>query len=199
MILPVSIPNSERSTLSVFTPPDEREVELFEPEGVKEQAERVARGYARRKNRGIDKAFVDECIAEAVFTVVYLMWTEWEAIKERYPDKTERDTFFRMSVGYKLKAYFCQRATSSVSDLRKKGIEIRREKLHESHIIQRIGPMDIAICFEDVCDNELEKRVIEYYALGQMPAIIAVRCGISEKRAKKIINKIRRKLRFPMV
>lgn len=197
MILPAIIQSSTTSKLSVFTPPDERETELFEPDGIKDQAERVARGYARRKNRGNDKAFIDECVAEALYTVTYLLWTEWDSIKAKYPDKAERDTFLRMTVGYKLKEYFSYRATSTVSYLRKKGIEVRHEQLHESHVIQYVSPMDVAICLEDVCRDELEKRVIEYYAFGNMIDIVGAKCGISTKRAKKIINRIRRRLQYP--
>lgn len=188
---------SKTSTLKPFLPPDEREVELFEDDGIAQQAERVARGFARKRNRGGDKGFTDEAIAEALYQVTYLMWTEWESIKEKYPDKAERATFLRMTVGYKLKEYFSHRATSTVSYLRKKGIEIRREQLHEAHLVQYISPMDIYIVFEDVCRDELEKRVIEYYALGNMIDIVGARCGISTKRAKKIVNRIRRRLRFP--
>lgn len=199
MIPKAITPLSKASNLSVFTPPDDRETELFEEGGIAEQAERVARGFARRRNRGNDKAFIDEATAEALFQVTYMMWTEWESVKEKYPDKAERATFLRMTVGYKLKEYFSLRATSTVSFLRKKGIEIRREQLHEAHLIEYVSPMDVYICFDDVCENELEKRVLEFYAMGQMYELVAVRCGISTNRTKKIINRVRRKLRFPML
>lgn len=187
------------SSLSVFTPLSEREVELFEEGGIVQQVTRVARGFARRRNRGNDEAFIDEATAEAIFQVTYIMWTEWDGVKDKYPDKAERATFLRMTVGYKLKEYFSLRATSTVSYLRKKGIEIRREQLHEAHRIEYVTPMDVYICFDDVCNDELEKRVIEFYAMGLMLEIVAAKCGLTLKRTKKIVNRIRRELRFPML
>lgn len=181
-----------------FTPPSEEEVELLGDEGcegILPQVERVARGFARRRFRGSDAAFVEECIAEGNFVVVELIWTSLSEIKARFPDKEERFKFYRMSVGYKLKEYWSLRATSTESYLRKKGIEIRQHQLHESHAIRYYSDADEFIALEHAVRDELELRVVEFYAMGNARDLIASKCGISERRVKKILIRIRKRLR----
>lgn len=177
-------------------PPDERELELME---VVEQVERVARGFAKRRGQNHNLGFVDEAEAEARYIVTYLMWTEYAAICEKYPDKAERHKFFRMTVGFKLKEYFSYRPTSTVAYLKRKGIEVRRHQVHEDMLVQYVSPMDLHIVLEDVCRDQVEIRVVEFYSFGNELEDIAVKCGLTVKRTKRILNRVRRELRFPLL
>lgn len=195
----IPLPTSRRSTtstLNLFTPPSERELELYE---VVEQVEKVARGFAKRRNEQRNLGFIDEAEAEARFIVTYMMWTEYDAICVKYPDKEERHKFFRMTVGFKLKEYFSHRQTSTVSYLKKKGIIVKREQVHDDMLVTYISPMDVAIVLEDVCGNMLEIRVVEFYSFGNSVETVAEKCGLTVKRTKRILNRIRRKLRFPLM
>lgn len=195
----IPLPASRRSTtstLSLFTPPSDRELELFE---VVEQVEKVARGFAKRRGEQRNFGFIDEAEAEARYIVTYLMWTEYDAICVKYPDKAERHKFYRMTVGFKLREYFTYRPTSTVAYLKKKGIVVNREQVHDDMRIQYVSPMDVSIVLEDVCQNMLEVRVVEFYSFGNSIEMVAMKCGISEKRTKRILNRIRRKLRFPLM
>jgi Cys-tRNA synthase (O-phospho-L-seryl-tRNA:Cys-tRNA synthase) len=186
------------SQLTAFTPPSDEEVELFgteSSEGIFPQIERVARGFAKRRFRGMDVAFVEECIAEGNFTVVELIWTGLIELKAKYPDVEERFKFYRMSVGYKLKEYWSLRATSTESYLRKKGIELHRHQLHESDAIRYYSEADEYVAMEHAVRDELELRVVEFYAMGNTRDLIAQKCGISERRVKKILIRIKKRLK----
>lgn len=189
---------STPSRLTAFTPPSDEESELFgdeRGEGILPQVERVAKGFARRRFRGTDEAFVDECIAEGNFVVVELIWTSLQDIKAKYPDKEERFKFYRISVGYKLKEYWSLRATSTESYLRKKGVEVRQHQLHESDAIRYYSEADDFIALEHAVRDELELRVVEFYAMGNARDLIASKCGISERRVKKILIRIKKRLK----
>jgi hypothetical protein len=190
---------STSSPLGVFTPPSPAVDELLEPEGVLDQSERVARGFAKRKGRGTDGAFIDEAIAEAHYIVTVLILTEYESICEKYPDKAERMKFYRCSVGYKLMAYFSHRATSTVSYLKKKGIEVRRHSVHEGMLVEYVSAFDIKVCLEAVCTDALEMRVLEFYSMGNDREQIGLKCGISPKRVRKILVRIRKRLLHPVM
>lgn len=185
------------STLKLSTPPSAEELELFGEngeEGIIEQAERVAKGFARRRFRGTDLAFVDECIAEAYYTVVCIVYESLAEVRVRYPDRDERFTFYRMSVGYKLKEYWSSRATSTESYLRKKGIEIRQHQLNESHLVKSYSEADEFIALENAVRNERERRVVELHAMGNARDLIASKLSLSEKLVKKILTRIKKRL-----
>lgn len=199
-MIPLAIlQKSTHFPLGVFTPPSPAVDELLEPDGVLEQSARVARGFAKRKSRGNDKAFIDEAIAEAHFVVTYIILTEFESICEKYPDKAERMKFYRCSVGYKLMEYFSARPTSTVSYLKKKGIEVRRHAIHEGMLIEYVSAFDVKVCLEAVCEDHVEIRILEFYSMGLTREEIGVKCGLSPKRVKKILIRIRKRLQFPVV
>ena len=198
MIPQVALLSQPILRLTAFTPPSEEENDLFgddESEGILPQVLRVARGFARRRFRGNDGAFVDECIAEGNFVVTEMILTSLSTIKEKYPDREERFKFYRMSVGYKLKEYWSLRATSTESFLRKKGIEIRQHQLHESHALRQYSEADEFIALEHAVRDELELRVVEFYAMGNARDLIASKCGISLRRVKRILIRIKKRLK----
>jgi hypothetical protein len=183
-------------------PPSQEECELFgdsEHDGILEQVQRVAKGFARRRFRGTDLAFVDECIAEANFVVCELIYTSLAQLKAKYPEIEERFTFYRMSVGYKLKEYWSLRATSTESYLRKKGIEVKQHQLHESQAIRYYSEADEFIALENAARDEVEKLVLQFHAMGNTRDLIASKCGISERLVKKILIRIRKRLRHANV
>lgn len=194
MIPQVALQVSTTSRLTVFTPPSEEESELFGSDLIS-QIQRVAKGFARRRFRQHDLAFVEECIAEAQFIVVELIWTSLKSIKEKYPDDTERHKFYRMSVGYKLKEYWALRATSTESYLRKKGIEVRQHQLYESTAIRYYSEADEFLALEHAVRNELELRVVEFFCMGNTRELIAEKCGLSISRVKKILTRIKKRLK----
>lgn len=182
----------------VFTPPSPAVDELMEPDGVLDQSERVARGFAKRKGRGNDKAYIDEAIAEAHYTVTYIILTEYEAVCEKYPDKAERMKFYRCSVGYKLMEYFSLRATSTVSYLKRRGIKVQRHALHEGMLVEYVSAFDVKVVLESVCVDAVEMRILEFHSMGLDRDEIATKCSISTKRVKKTLARIKRRLMAPV-
>ena len=189
---------SKPSLCGVFTPPSPAVDELLEPGGVLDQSERVAKGFAKRRGRSTDGAFIDEAVAEAHYTVTYIILTEYEAVCEKYPDKAERMKFYRCSVGYKLMEYFSHRATSTVSYLKKRGIEVRRHSIHEGMLVEYVSAFDLKVCIESVCADQVEVRILEFHSMGLTREEIAVKCGVSTKRVKKTLARIKRRLLNPI-
>lgn len=183
-------------TQKAFTVDSVLAYELFEPEnGLLLQAERVAKGFAKGRNRQFDEAFVDECITEAWYIIVSMLWEGFWEILEKYPNKEERNKFFRMSVGYQLKTYWSYRSKQTVSYLKAKGIVVQHVPVENAIIYNRDNPLDSLILMESVVRNELERRVVEYYSLGNDKDLIARRCGITRNRVKRILTKVSTKLR----
>jgi hypothetical protein len=178
-------------------PPSECEDELFgieEENSLLVQAERVARGYARGKSRQRDAAFVDECIAEAYFTVVELLWTSLKEIKEKYPDIVERHKFIRMSIGYKLKEYWAYRATSTISFLKKRGIVVKHQSIETCQVISDDSSLNEFIALDHATRDQVERRVIEFYCMGNDLELISIKCSMSQKRVKKILIRVKKRL-----
>jgi len=198
----VSLPSTP-STLKAFTPPSEQEAELFgvfgEHDGVLQQSERVARGFARGRFKSGDAFFLMEAIQEAACIVTELIWSnaEWQAIKEKYPDREERHKFFRMTVGYKLREYFSYRATSTLSFLKKKGLEVKFETVHEGHVVRPCSSLECMIALHDACENELQLRVVEFYSMGNSRELIASKCGLTQTKVKKLLQRVKRRLKTP--
>lgn len=193
----LSVGRMTSSALKLSIPPSPEELELFGEagaEGIIVQAERVAIGFARRRFRGTDLAYVDECITEAYFVVTEMIYEGLPEIKEKYPNKDERFTFFRMSVGYRLKAYWALRATQTESYLRAKGIEIRRHTLNESHLVKFYPEADEYVALEHAVRNERERRVVEFYTMGNDVELIASKLSLTERLVKKILTRIKKRL-----
>lgn len=199
MILPVASQTLTVSRFGVFTPPSEAVEELLETDGVLEQSARVARGFAKRKGRGTDGAFIDEAIAEAHYQVTYVILTEYEAVCQKYPDKADRLKFYRCMVGYSLMEYFSHRNTSTISKLKKKGIEVRRHALHENMLVEYVSAFDVMVCLESVTTDAVELRILEFHTMGLEREEIASKCGVTPKRVKKILARIKRRLMHPVM
>lgn len=184
----------------LFTPPSKTDIELFGDEmsdGALMHARRTARGFARGRSRSHDFAFIEECEAEAVFIVTEMILTTLDSIVEKYPILEERLKFYRMSVGYHLKGYWAHRATSTLSFLRKKGINEKVFELYEAAAsLTRIN-LDAQVfeLTDDLLPTELDKRVVEFYLMQNSREIIAVKCGITPKRVKRILRRLKRKLK----
>lgn len=178
-----------------------------------EQSQRVAKGYARRMGRGGDRAFIDECQAEAAFIVTELIWEGYDGIMEKYPDEGERHKFYRMSVGYRLKEYWAYRSTSTISYLKKKGIIVKHYSLsHEPKVnVDAVGfsnellqhhelgrmniEVDLYILLDSVCTNEVERDILDNHAMGHTKEQIAEKFEISVARVYKILRRIKRRIR----
>lgn len=184
--------SSPNLQVKLFTPPSEAEAELFE---VLPQALRVARGFAKRRGKSKDAMFVDECEAEATFVVTELIYGAIRGVMEKFADKEERFKFYRMSVGYKLKEYYSYRATSTVSYLKKKGIEEQHIQLQESHALRVNIELECLILMDYICRDEIERRVVDFYAMGNPRDLIASKCGMSVGRVKRILRRVKRRLK----
>jgi len=178
--------------LTFFSPPSEAEAEFFD---VIEQLERVAKGFARRRLKSIDEMFVDECIAEAYFVIVELIYTSLESIKAEYPNLDDRYKFYRTTVGYKLKEYWSYRATSTISFLKKKGISVQHYSLWEGAAIQYHSSLDIYIAMEHAARNDLERKVVELTAMGNPKELIAEKCALKPKQITKILKRVENRLK----
>lgn len=201
-----SLPIEEVSTQTLFT-------ELFS--GPYEQSQRVAKGYARRIGRGGDLAFVDECQAEASFILVELIWSAYAKILEKYPEEEDRHKFYRMSVGYKLKEYWAYRSTSTISYLKKKGIvehhySLSAEQKGKSEFndgmtttfsTEHVGlarmniEVELYILLDSVCLDEVERLIVDLYAIGNTKEEIGVKLEMSPARVKKTLRRIKRRIR----
>lgn len=184
------------SGLNLSTPPSEFEDEFFgvgEQVGLMAQAERVARGFARGRNKQRDFAFVDECIAEAYYVVVEMYWTHFERIKLKFPDIIERHKFMRMSIGYRLKAYWSYRATSSISYLKQKGIIEKHEPITDQ-IASKDCSLQQYIALENAVRNEIEARVVELFKIGNDRELIAHKLSMKPRRVKRILTRVKKRL-----
>lgn len=180
-----------------------------------EQSQRVAKGYARRIGRGGDLAFIDECQAEAAFIVVELIWTAYEKIIAKYPDQNDREKFYRMSVGYRLKEYFAYRSTSTISYLKKKGIVEQHfslsaeqkgksefnDGIEASFTTEHVGlarmniEIELYILLDSVCTSEVERLIVDLYAMGNTKEEIGEKLEMSPARVKKTLRRIKRRIR----
>jgi hypothetical protein len=170
-------------------PPSVAETELIE---FIPQARRVAAGFARRRGRGMDAMFVDEMVAEAIFIVTVLIMEKYDEIVINH---TDREAFYRMSIGYGLKEYVSARSTSTVSYLRKRGEAREHVALSSASLARNYNDIECYDIMETLCRDELDKHVIELYSIGNECNVIATKLGISEKMIKKILRRIRKGLR----
>lgn len=182
------------SLFKLFTPSPAGIEELLEPNGILEHSERAAKGAVRRIGQSQNFGLVDEAIAEAAFIVTVLVMTEYDSILEKNPDRNERMKFFRCAVGYGLKGYFSFRATSTISFLKKRGIEIKKHRLHESMLVEYTSVFDLEVCLEAVCADEKERMIVEFHAIGNSREQISAKVGVSQKFVKKTLNRIQQKL-----
>lgn len=182
------------SSLKLFTPASPQECELWE---ILEQTYRVSYSFVKRRGRLHDKFMVMEAAQEAVYFMVLLIYTKLEEITTKYPDIEERHKFYRMSVGFRLMGYFSLRATSTVSYLRKKGFKLDQVDLSEEMLSRPDEATDRLIAIDAACRDEFEKLVFTYAEMGNSRELIAEKCGCSEKRVKKTLMRVKRRLQYP--
>lgn len=185
---------SQISFMPSSNPPDYW-VEFFEPtNGIMVQAERVVKGFVRSKSKLGDHAFFEECLAEAWFVAVEMMWEQFAAIKAKYPEQKERDKFFRMSIIYRLKEYWSYRATTTISYLKRKGIVVEHLPLNNAEVYTNSNETGCKIALENAARDELEKRIVEFYTMGNNYDLISEKCGIHRKQVKAILARIKKRL-----
>lgn len=179
------------SQLKLSTP-QYLELLLFLP-----MATATGRSFARRNYRGKDLAFIDECVAEAwaVAAELFLEPGSFEAINEKVPDADERNKFLRSTIGYKLKEYWSLRSSSTLSFLRKKGIEFKQHSVQEKDKITTTTDVDVSMCYDHVVRNEFEHRVVSLWSQGWTKESIAVEAATTVRRIKKTLNRIERRLK----
>jgi hypothetical protein len=182
------------SNLKLFTPASPQEVELFE---VLEQVFRSAYSFVKRRGRLYDKFMVMEAAQEAVYFITHIIYTKLDDVVTKYPDPEERHKFYRMSVGYRLLNYFSLRATSSISYLKKKGVIPEQVELADELLSRPDEKTEAMIALEAACRDEFEKIVTQYYGMGNTVELIAAKCGCSEKRVKKSLMRVKRRLQYP--
>lgn len=182
------------SSETVFTSRDEMYEELFRMDGPLIQASRVARGFARGKGRRKDEQFVDECETEATFIVTSIIFTNLRGVLVKFPTLEERDKFYRMSVGFGLKAYFAHRHTSTISYLQKRGISEKFIPLHSVDFAKQAVDVDMFIASDDAIRNEFERQVVGFYSNGLTQDEIATKLGCNPLRIKNVLRKIRDRL-----
>lgn len=119
----------------------------------------------------------------------------FEQIVARFPDTEERFKFYRMSVGYGLKKYCCHRATSSVSFLKAKGIEIKHVKLEEEYVPRNDHSAMMQILLDEAAVTMMEKDVLRFYLLANPIEVIGEKVGLSPKRVRKVLKRIKRRLK----
>jgi hypothetical protein len=182
------------SSLKLFTPASPQEVELWD---ILEQTYRVSYSFVKRRGKLQDKFMVMEAAQEAVFYMVYLIYTRLEEITTKFPDIEDRHKFYRMSVGFRLKEYFSFRATSSISYLRRRGFKLEQVEISEEMLARPDEATERLIALEAVCRDEFEKLVIAYVEMGNSRELIAEKLGCSLKRVKKALLRVKRRLLHP--
>lgn len=184
------------SVLKLFTPLSPEALELLE---FLPQATGVAVGRAIRYGKLRDKQYIDEAEAEAwaIASELFLEPGSLAAIKEKVPDPKERDRFLRATIGHELKQYFALRPTSTLTFLKKKGVEFKQVKLTEESLVTNTTELDERIAFEAVVKNELERRVCRLQSQGWDRERIAAEAGCSVRLVRKILNRIRKQLLHP--
>ena len=177
------------------------EVEFFDH--LMAQAERTAIGFCKGRNKAGDKEFVEESIAHAWFVVWELLARAYEGIKAKLivenntleVDKSEFYKFFRMSVGYALKNHWAHRNTSTLSKLKARGITYTKHRLDDVSVVEYTNDIDYNIALDNAVRSGLERKVVEFFIMGNDYETIAIKCSCSVKGVRKILAKIKKRLK----
>lgn len=169
--------------------------ELLELDEALVHAKRTAKYFTRQRNRSRDLFFCDEMEAEAIFIVTQIILTEYEAILKKYPDAEGRFKFYRMSVGYGLKAYCAYRSMRTINWLRSKGIETKHVKLEEDYLPVDDHSAMMTIILDEAARTPMEKRVLEFYLMANDLKTIGEKVGLASKRVRKVLKRIKRRLK----
>lgn len=183
------------SSMTVLTTRQDMLDELFAENGALEQASRVARGFARGKNRRKDEQFVDECEAEATFIVTSIIFTNLRGVLEKFPLVEDRLKFYRMSTGFGLKAYFAHRHTGTISYLKKRGIDEKFIPMHAVDFARTTSEIDMFIAIDAAIRNEVERQVVDFYSIGLSYAEIGEKLEYSPLKVKNILKRVKKRLK----
>lgn len=177
---------------------------MLELDKVLIHATRTARYFAKQRHRLQDKFFLDEMATEAIFIVTELIYagpseddqrTSLQRIKEKFPDDDERYKFYRMTVGYGLKAYCAYRPMRTISYLRAKGIVIQHEKLEDEYVPRNDHSALMQLYMDEAAKTPMEKEVLKFYLLANEWEVIGEKVGLNPKRVRKVMKRIKRRLR----
>ncbi len=157
--------------------------------------ERTARSIARRRGKTKDTLFLDEATTEGIFIVTELILTSLAGIKEKYPDDEKRFGFYRMSVGYGLKAYFSVRNIKTVGYLRKKGIETNHVSFDDNYVAKTDNSAMMNLMVDEAARTAMEKQVLMFFLMGNPFENIADKTGLEVARVKKVMRRIKRRLK----
>ncbi len=119
----------------------------------------------------------------------------WEKICCKYPDPVERFKFYRMSVGYALKAYCAHRRLSTIGYLRNKGIIENHVQLEDDYVPRDDHQALMNLMVEEAARTPMEKKVLAFYCMGDTIEVIAEKVELEPKRVKKVMRRIKRRLR----
>lgn len=156
-----------------------------------EHVEKTARSYAKRQYKSFDKLYIDECIAEAYFWLVILLFeSKEEVLKHENPM-----AFVRMKIGYKLKEYWAPYATSTISYLKKKGKEPPKIEQYTDDMSPRENiEIQCFLSLESVLRLPLEREIYQYHIKCMDVKEIAEKLEIRTKRVQKILTRIRKRI-----
>lgn len=177
------------SDLSASTP------QLSELDSALTHAARTARYFVRQRGRERDAFFVQEMRAEAYFIVTELILTVLSEITVKFPCDEERFKFYRMTVGYGLKAYCAYRSRQTISYLRQKGIVEHHVKLEDDYVPREDNQAMMNLILEEAARTPMEKLVLEFYCMGNPIDVIGEKVGLAPKRVKKVMRRIKRRLK----
>lgn len=167
-------------------------------------AQRTARYFARQRCRDRDAFFLDEMTTEGIFIVTQLILagpegdglpTSYELVKTKFPIVEERYKFYRMAVGYGLKAYCAYRSMRTISFLRAKGIETKHVKLEDDYVPREDHSALMQLMLDEAANTPMEKEVLKFYLLANPLDVIGEKVGLEPKRVKKVLKRIKRRLR----
>lgn len=167
-----------------------------------ENAQRSALYFIKQRNRQHDHFMCDEAKAEAIFIVTEILLADdkehgkcYEAVLAKFPDPEERYKFYRMTVGYGLKAYFAYRRLSTLAYLKKKGVVTTQTQLEDSYVPRDDHAAMMRLMLDEAAKTPMEKLVLEYYMLGNEYSVISEKVGLKPKRVRRVMSRIKRRLK----
>lgn len=143
--------------------------------------------------------WLDEAITEGYFIVTELIITTYDGILEKYPDVEKRFAFYRMSVGWGLKAYFAYRARQTLSYLKAKGIVTKHVSFDDGYIGREDNSAMIGFILEEIANTAMEKKILEFFLMGNTWENISDKVGLQVRRVKKVMRRIKRRLQAAQV
>lgn len=167
-------------------------------------AMRVAVNFARKRGQ-YNNFFVDECKVEATFILTCLIYENQLDIANKFPIEEERQRFYMMAIGYKLKEYFSYRATSTIKFLKAKGIVEKHFSLEENSElidsgkdrIPKYKTQDTTLevdVVDGIIKNKTQYKILEMYKNGTAIESISVELKLSKKKIKRVLRDIKKRI-----